>query len=206
MNWLRTAASAYSNIIADPEWPKYDVLESNKSYEKRRYYSFTCAAYTFSAKSGDEPVMSNLWKLVKYTQGGNVDGKILKMCLPIMVKVRPLTDEQNQFTLMLILDQDNNINSPPLSIVEGVFIYQQSEQIFYAKRFGGFAKESDWRRESSQLLELCQTLPINREEVISASYDMPTKLFHRHNEVLVAEMIKTTTNAIDSFNGGKDLI
>ena len=30
MNWLRTAASAYSNVTADPEWPKYDVLESNK--------------------------------------------------------------------------------------------------------------------------------------------------------------------------------
>jgi hypothetical protein len=30
MNWLRTAASAYSNLTADSEWPKYDVLESNK--------------------------------------------------------------------------------------------------------------------------------------------------------------------------------
>jgi hypothetical protein len=30
MSWLRTAASAYSNVIVDPEWPKYDVLESNQ--------------------------------------------------------------------------------------------------------------------------------------------------------------------------------
>ena len=30
MNWLRTAASAYSHVTADPEWPKYEILESNK--------------------------------------------------------------------------------------------------------------------------------------------------------------------------------
>ncbi|CAF0744841.1 unnamed protein product [Rotaria sordida] len=196
MNWLRTAASAYSNILADPEWPKYDVLESNKLYEKRYYYSFTCVAYMFTAKAGDEPVMSNLWKLVKYTQGENVDGKILKICLPIMVKVRPLltADEENQFTIMLLLDKDNNINPPSLPTADGVFIYHQSEQIFYAKRFGGFAKENDWKRESSNILELCKTLPINREEVISATYDMPTKLFNRHNEVLVAEIIENVPN------------
>jgi len=119
-------------------------------------------------------------------------GKILKLYLPIMVKVRPsLTGEpENQFTIMLVLDKDNHINSPPLPNIDGVSIYHQAEQIFYAKRFGGFAKEADWKRESSQLLELCKTLPINREEVISASYDMPTKLFNRHNEVLVAEMIE----------------
>jgi hypothetical protein len=109
-----------------------------------------------------------------------------------MVKVRPsLTDEQvNQFTLMMVLDQDNHINSPPLPTIDGVSIYHQIEQIFYAKRFGGFAKEADWKRESKQLLELCNALSVNREEVISASYDMPTKLFNRHNEVLVAEMIE----------------
>ncbi|CAF0782178.1 unnamed protein product [Rotaria sp. Silwood1] len=196
MSWLRTAASAYSNVLADPEWPKYDLLESNKFYEKRHYYSFTCVAYAFSAKAGDEPVMSNLWKLVKYTQGENVDGKILKICLPIMVKVRPslITDGENQFTIMLLLDKDNNINSPPLPTANGVFIYHQLEQIFYAKRFGGFAKENDWKRESSNILELCKTFPINREEVISATYDMPTKLFNRHNEVLVAEITSNIPN------------
>ena len=30
MNWLRTAASAYSNVSSDPEWPKYDILETTK--------------------------------------------------------------------------------------------------------------------------------------------------------------------------------
>lgn len=118
------------------------------------------------------------------------------MCLPIMVKVRPsLTDEkENHFTLMLILDKDNSINPPPVPTIEDVFIYHQLEQIFYAKRFAGFAKEVDWKRESAQLLEICKTLPVNREEVISASYDMPTKLLNRHNEVLVAEIIENTSN------------
>ena len=159
--------------------------------------------------------MSNLWKIVKYTQGGNVDGKIfiflilaeikedflgktLKMCLPIMVKVRPSLDDtqENQFTLMLVLDKDNNINSPPLPTVEGVFIHHQDEQIFYAKRFGGFAKEADWKRETTNLLELCKTFPVNREEVISATYDMPTKLLNRHNEVLVAEINENAVTVV----------
>lgn len=113
-----------------------------------------------------------------------------------MVKVRPSLNNENEnhFTLMLILDRDNNQNTPPIPTIDGVFIHHQNEQIFYAKRFGGFAKEADWKRESSQLLELCKTLQVNREEVISASYDMPTRLFNRHNEVLVAEMIENTTN------------
>ncbi|CAF0781478.1 unnamed protein product [Adineta steineri] len=196
MNWLRTAASAYSNVSADPSWPKFDILESNESYEKRSYHPFTCAAYAFTANDGEEPVMSNLWKLVKYSQGGNVDGKTLKMCLPIMVKVRPslINGRENQFTLMLVLDKDNHKNSPPIPTVDGVFIYQQSEQILYAKRFGGFAKEADWKRETKNILEICKTFPINREEVISATYDMPTKLLNRHNEVLVAEMIENTSD------------
>ena len=112
-----------------------------------------------------------------------------------MVKVRPLLtgDKENQFTIMIVLDKDN-VNSPPLPITDGVFIYRQSEHIFYAKRFGGFAKEADWKRESSSLLESCKTLKINREEVISATYDMPTKLLHRHNEVLVAEIANHTVD------------
>jgi hypothetical protein len=115
-----------------------------------------------------------------------------------MVKVRPSLDnaQENQFTLMLILDKDNNINSPPLPTVEGVFIHHQGEQIFYAKRFGGFAKEADWKRETTNLLELCKTFPVNREEVISATYDMPTKLLNRHNEVLVAEINENTVTVV----------
>lgn len=112
------------------------------------------------------------------------------MCLPIMVKVRPSLsdDKENHFTLMLVLSKENHLTPPPASTVEDVYIYQHPEQIIYAKRFGGFAKEADWKRESAQLLELCKTLPVNREEVISASYDLPTKLMNRHNEVLVAEI------------------
>jgi len=83
---------------------------------------------------------------------------------------------------MLALDKDNHINSPPLPTINSVSIYHQAEQFFFAKRFGGFAKEADWKRENSQLLELSITLPINREEVISAAYDMPTKLFIQENE------------------------
>lgn len=30
MSWLKTAASAYWNVQADPEWPLYTVLEKNK--------------------------------------------------------------------------------------------------------------------------------------------------------------------------------
>jgi len=30
MSWLRTAASAYSNVCVLPEWPKYDILETNQ--------------------------------------------------------------------------------------------------------------------------------------------------------------------------------
>ncbi|CAF1591774.1 unnamed protein product [Adineta ricciae] len=196
MNWLRTAASAYSHVTADPEWPKYEILESNKVYEKRRYQPFTCAAYAFTATVGDEPVMSNLWKLVKYTQGGNVDGKTLIMCLPIMVKVRPSTsnDRENHFTLLLILDKDIHNSSAPIPNIDGVFIYQQPERTFYAKRFGGFAKEADWRRESQSILDICKDFAINREEVTSATYDMPMKLLNRHNEVLVSELIENKEN------------
>jgi hypothetical protein len=196
MNWLRTAASAYSNITCDPQWPKYDVLETTELYEKRRYHSFTCAAYTFMAKTGDEPVMSNLWKVVKYTQGGNVEGKIFKMQLPILVKVRKAVIEggENQFTLLLILDRDNNIDSLPQSTIDDVFIYHQSEHSFYVRRFGGYAKEADWIRESNALLDLRPELPIVRNEVISACYDMPTKLRNRRNELLIAEITENTTN------------
>lgn len=113
-----------------------------------------------------------------------------------MVKVRPSTtkEKENHFTLLFILDQDNHKNSPPIPTIDGVFIYQQSEQIFYAKRFGGFAKEADWKRESQNILDLCKEFPINREEVISATYDMPMKLFNRHNEVLVTELIENNPN------------
>jgi hypothetical protein len=34
MNFLRTAASAYSNVTANPEWPKYDVLDSNQVFSR----------------------------------------------------------------------------------------------------------------------------------------------------------------------------
>ena len=113
-----------------------------------------------------------------------------------MVKVRPLTPDgkESHFTLMLVLDKENNTNPPPASTIEDVFIHHEAEQIIYAKRFSGFAKEADWKRESAQLLELCKTLPVNREVVISASYDMPTKLLNRHNEVLIAELVQNTNS------------
>lgn len=200
MNLLRTAASAYSNVLSDPEWPKFELVEMTKSYEKRRYLPFTTVAYTFTAKTGDEPVMSNLWKLVKYTQGENVEGKVFKMYLPIMVKVRPSVsgEKENQFTIMLVLDkQVTSSNPPPLSKIEGVFTIHNPGGIFYARRFNGFAKEADWKRESTAILEVCQAFPINVEEVISATYDMPTKLLNRRNEVLVAELTENSTSNND---------
>ncbi|CAF1558751.1 unnamed protein product [Didymodactylos carnosus] len=153
MNFLRTAATAYSNVVIDPNWPEYEILESNKEYEKRKYPPSFCVATQFVAKSGDEPVMSYLWKLVKYTQKGNSD------------------------------DKENQIN-PPKPTVEDVFILNQPERIVYAKRFGGFAKEADWKRESADLMKKLHLLPINQEEILSATYDLPTKLMNRHNEVM----------------------
>lgn len=113
-----------------------------------------------------------------------------------MVKVRPSLndDKENHFTLMLILTKENLLTPPPAPTVEDVYIYQHPEQIIYAKRFGGFAKEADWKRESAQLLEICKTLPVNRDEVISASYDLPMKLLNRHNEVLVVELNENTSS------------
>lgn len=153
--------------------------------------------------------MSNLWKLVKYTQGENADSRSLSTCpsfvkessfrlektfkifLPIMVKVRPsMSDEkENQFTLMLMLDKQFSLDSPPpLPTAEGVFTNHNPQQVYYARRFGGFAKEADWKRESTNLLQVCKGLQINSAEVLSATYDMPTKLMSRRNEVLVAEI------------------
>lgn len=94
---------------------------------------------------------------------------------------------------MLILTKENLLTPPPTPTVEDVYIYQHPEQIIYAKRFGGFAKEADWKRESAQLLEICKEMSVNRDEVISASYDLPMKLLNRHNEVLVAELDENTT-------------
>jgi hypothetical protein len=118
------------------------------------------------------------------------------MQLPILVKVRKAVIEggENQFTLLLILDRDNNIDSLPQSTIDDVFIYHQSEHIFYVRRFGGYAKEVDWIRESNALLDLRPELPIVRNEVISACYDMPTKLRNRRNELLIAEITENTTN------------
>ena len=114
-----------------------------------------------------------------------------------MVKVRPSlsNEKENQFTLMLVLDKDVTSNSPPpLPTGDGVYTVLQPEQIFYARRFGGFAKEADWKRESSKLLEVCKGIRINVDEVISTTYDMPTKLLNRRNEVLVAEIAEEPAN------------
>lgn len=115
------------------------------------------------------------------------------MFLPIMVKVRPSKtgDNQNHFTLMLILPKEINAENPaPVSKIEGVFPIYHPEQILYARRFPGFAKEADWRRESLRIVEVCQEFGINSDEVISATYDMPMKLLNRRNEVLVAQLTK----------------
>jgi hypothetical protein len=125
------------------------------------------------------------------------------MFLPIMVKVRPSlsADMENQFTLMLVLDKQFSINTPPpLPTVDGVFTVHHPEQIYYARRFNGFAKEADWKRESSNLLDVCKHLTINSSEVISATYDMPTKLINRRNEVLVADISDNNSNETSENN------
>ena len=40
MNWLRTAASAYSNVLADPDWPKFEIIEQNKVVEIFPHFVF----------------------------------------------------------------------------------------------------------------------------------------------------------------------
>ena len=115
-----------------------------------------------------------------------------------MVKVRPSfsAEKENQFTLMLVLDrQVTSANPPPRSTIDGVFAISHPGGIYYARRFNGFAKEADWKRESAAILDVCQGLPINVEEVISATYDMPTKLMNRRNEVLVAERVETASSS-----------
>ncbi|CAF0764416.1 unnamed protein product [Didymodactylos carnosus] len=199
MNFFRTATAAYSNVMTDPNWPKYEILESHKEYEKRKYSALSYVATQFEAKTGDEPVMSHLWKLVKYTQGGNSDVKILKIYLPVMVKVKQKSKLENNFTLMLVLEKEDQIN-PPKPTVEGVFILNQPECIVYSN---GFAKEADWKRESIDLMKNLHSVPINHEEIISATYDLPTKLMNRHNEVMFIGLDnnnKTFDETIASYN------
>ena len=118
-----------------------------------------------------------------------------------MVKVRPSLNNENEncFTLMMVLDKEFSIDNPaPASKIDGIFVIYHIERILYARRFGGFAKEADWKRESVQILNACKGLNVDTSEVISATYDMPMKLFNRRNEVLVAELKEETSKEIEA--------
>ncbi|CAF0832125.1 unnamed protein product [Brachionus calyciflorus] len=203
---LKTMVNIGKNISNDYTVPVFKSLEKQddfeiRYYEKNRYvifkYKIIDSKDPNKNSSGDDSVMKNVWRLMKYTQGENDKKLNMKLYMPVFVFIETLSeiedgsneDVECEVRMMVSLPpefQGENVDVPKpndsnlyIDVLEGFKCYVRS--------FSGFANEQIFKTETQKLRDSLKkkNLESIKNKVICIAYDPPYKAFGRRNEVIV---------------------
>ncbi|RNA35699.1 heme-binding 2-like [Brachionus plicatilis] len=200
---LKTMVNVGKNICSDLTVPVQKSLEKNENFETRFYEKNRYVVYKYKTidsknpdknNSGDDPVMKNVWRLMKYTQGENDKKKNMKLYMPVFVFIETIGESQEdpegdvecEVRMMVSLPpeyQGENADIPMPNDPE-LFIDVLEGFKCYVRTFSGFANEKIFKTETEKLRISLNEVDIKHQKskCICIAYDPPYKAFNRRNE------------------------
>ena len=173
------------SVDGDLESVPYETVRVYEGYEERRYTNvvFACTELVYMAeKEGGE--MFN--KLFGYISGFNSEAQEIELTVPVISKLVPSYNMMHK-AMCFYLPKKFQEN-PPQAIDKDVYIVKIKEWVVFVKNFGGFAmRDSVWVQNAASFInvELAEKAgEVMEGYFFTASYDSPTKLGNRRNEVM----------------------
>jgi len=171
--------------------PEFELVTSSNEIEIRRYN----ASYWISAEIKDTDFGRGLTlsflDLLSYLRGRNSRNVEIEMALPVVLvipgDVQTMTAlPTTGLELMMYLDEEVQM-SPPTPSRSDVTIFRKPPCTVAVSAFDGFANPRDILEEGQHLAQRLTTAGIqfNHSMFIFASYDDPTDMSDRHNEVML---------------------
>jgi hypothetical protein len=173
----------------DLDCPSFTVLNYTDSYEVRRYAPGKWASTAVEGILYAQAITVGFNRLFKYISGENEQNTKIEMTSPVKTYVEAGQGPfcKSTFTVSFYVPSEFQDN-PPKPLNPDVFIEDVPENTYYVSQFGGILVD-DWSL-SSKAKALTSKLDADgvqyaKEGFISAGYDPPFRLQHRHNEIWV---------------------
>lgn len=133
------------------ECPNYDLIQSGKDYEIRRYNS---SMWMSTAPIDDINLYSatrtGFLRLFDYIQGKNGYQEKIEMTAPVITEVKPSDGPfcASSFVVSFYVPKKNQPNPPP---AKGLHVQKWSNTYVAVRQFGGFVADVDVAKEAAAL-------------------------------------------------------
>ncbi|KAK9815028.1 hypothetical protein WJX73_005278 [Symbiochloris irregularis] len=183
-----TAADKAPWFCHDLDCPPYKVVNKSDGYETREYKAGKWAVTQVEGLLYEPSVGVGFKRLFEFISGANEDETKIPMTAPVVTLVQPGQGPfcKSNFTVGFFMPFDFQ-DSPPKPKSKDVFLADSPKDTVYVTQFGGFMV--DEFTLAAKVKALRQDLDDNEQSYqddgtyITASYDPPFRLQHRHNEV-----------------------
>ncbi|KAG6577056.1 Heme-binding protein 2, partial [Cucurbita argyrosperma subsp. sororia] len=150
---LRPAYSELPPSCKRIECPSYDVIDSGKGFEIRRYDSPVWASTApIPDISLHEATRTGFLKLFDYIQGKNKYNEKIEMTAPVLTEVSPSDGPfcESSFVVSFYVPKVNQADPPP---AKGLHIQRWKETYVAVRQFGGFVSDATIGAEAAALDE-----------------------------------------------------
>jgi len=207
-SWFSSGASSEGKPEEERggyECAPYSILETHADYEVRSYPERKWATVVFEkvgamghndrSMSMEQPQNKSFMKLFRYISGNNEPGAKISMTVPVSTKVT-MDGETIREEMGFYVPSDHQQTTPdPGDKSAEVKIVTRPDMVAFVRRFGGFAKDTDWSTQRDALIKDLKTREdaeqIDFETYYRQGYDAPFKFWGRKNEVLIVKKTET---------------
>lgn len=172
----------------DLDCPPFEVLETLPigNIELRAYPTTTWVSTNVTDTNYDRAVGTGFMRLFKYISGANMGEEKIPMTAPVVVDVVPGPGPTcgTEFTVSFY----SPTPTPPDPLSKLLTINTYGPASYYVLSYGGWATEAVVLSKAKELADALTSLgkSFDSAAIITAGYDSPFRLLHRHNEIAFA--------------------
>merc|ERR1711950_141091 len=213
-NLFSSLSSGDQDEESGTEKVPYTTLKQFDGYEMRQYPSvkWACTEATYKMEKDEsssrdtndfnlikmvqemmsgkgwknKPENKMFMKLFRYISGVNKEQEEVEMTVPVLSRMKLLTDGMVNKQMCFYLNKKHQAN-PPTPTDPAVKIEQNKEFTVYVHNFGGYAmSDSVNLREARRFAEVLKSAgeEVDTDLFYTAGYDSPMKFWNRRNEVM----------------------
>ncbi|NQV52584.1 MAG: heme-binding protein [Flavobacteriales bacterium] len=158
----------------------YEVIESYKDFEVRRYEPATFSYVKMNAATYREVSSQGFRTLAGYIFGGNAENQKIAMTSPVAMEM------DDSVTMSFMVPSDLKAEELPKPNDQRIGFRTEPEKVLAAIQFGGWANDEKITAYSTKLIEALQREGFEATGKITfMGYNPPYEVVNRRNEIVV---------------------
>lgn len=167
--------------MAKTETQPYQIINTDKDFEIRKYPAATMATISMDVKTYKELSSSGFSKLASYIFGSNESKKKIAMTSPVHMDIN-----DSMSSMSFVMPADYNIDNLPKPNDSTIRIETSADEYVAAIQFGGYANDEEIKKYARKLEDaLKESGIIYYGNFRFLGYNAPFQLLGRRNEIIV---------------------